>query len=132
MAWARNFGQMKTDLGTWLGVDKDASNPNYTRLPEDVRAQCANEARRDVSARVGFDYSFDFSSDNDTDDLLTYAWFPVFFTACVSACDYLMEDQRRPIFERLALREISKYVGKVKRDEYKNDGCQSAISAGSR
>ncbi len=46
MAWTRTLGQMKTDLGTWLGVDNDASNPNYVRLPEDVREFLILQARR--------------------------------------------------------------------------------------
>ena len=51
MAWTRTFGQMKTDLGTWLGVDTDASNPNYVRLPEDVREFIILQARRRISLR---------------------------------------------------------------------------------
>jgi len=51
MAWSRTFGQMKTDLGTWLGVDTDASNPNYVRLPEDVREFLILQARRRIALR---------------------------------------------------------------------------------
>lgn len=51
MAWSRTFGQMKTDLGLWLGVDTNASNPNYIRLPEDVREQCISQARRSIFER---------------------------------------------------------------------------------
>jgi hypothetical protein len=42
---------MKTDLGMWLGVDPDASNPNYTRLPEDVREYLIMQVRREIPLR---------------------------------------------------------------------------------
>jgi hypothetical protein len=51
MAWTRTFGQMKTDLGTWLGVDTDADNPNYVRLSGDVREFLILQARRRIYLR---------------------------------------------------------------------------------
>jgi hypothetical protein len=190
MAWSRTFTQMKTDIGLWLGVDPDSSNPNTTRLPTDVRASCVQQARRELALRrdlrfledtdtittasgdydyglpsdwlrpyyayyLGSDGSFvdiafltraewdekyaedlssetgspvhicvygdeylvgpvpdaiysiyvhyfkqpvDLTGSND-DDFLTFCWEPIFWGACLRACDYLMEDTRRPIFQ---------------------------------